>query len=118
MKFTPQAHLKSATIIDGKARAASGTRKLRLEGLAHAFRIRATQLEAKMKGMTTDSPSLVASSDLPLMTHLIDEPGLFDTLDAWEQHLTDLLSLPDSVSRRLSVQQAKAVIAKMRAAET
>jgi chorismate-pyruvate lyase len=52
------------------------------------------------------------------MTHLIDEPGLFDTLDAWEQHLTDLLSLPDSVSRRLSVQQAKAVIAKMRAAET
>ena len=118
MKFTPRGHLRSATIIGRKARVASGAKKLRLEGLALAFRIRAMQLEAKTKGMTTNSPNLAASSDLPLMTHLIDEPGLFDTLDDWEQHLTDLLSLPDSVSRRSSVELTKAVIAQKRAKET
>lgn len=73
MKFTPESHLKMASILLWAARATTGYRKPRLESLGHAFRIRAKQL-AQSNGVTPD------------------EPSLFDTQEDWENHLADLLS--------------------------
>jgi hypothetical protein len=47
-----------------------------------------------------------------------DELSLFDTQEDWENHLADLLSQPDSVSRRLSIQWTEAVIQEMRERES
>jgi hypothetical protein len=59
MKFTPQAHMKIARIVLRRARAANGTKKLRLESLAHAHKIRAKQLQGKLKGMSPNVPNPV-----------------------------------------------------------
>jgi len=99
MKFTPEFHLKMASILLWAARATTGHRKPRLESLGHAFRIRAKQL-AQSNGVTPD------------------ELSLFDTQEDWENHLADLLSQPDSVSRRLSIQWTEAVIQEMRERES
>ena len=57
MKFTPEFHLKMASILLWAARATTGHRKPRLESLGHAFRIRAKQL-AQSNGVTPDELSL------------------------------------------------------------
>jgi hypothetical protein len=118
MKFTPEAHLKAASLVLRAAEAATGPKKLRLESLAHAFQIRAKQLEAKTKNRTADVLDLTTSSKLPLMTSLNDEPSRLGTKDVWEQHLTDLLSQPDSASRSEIIERAKAMIAEIWAEET
>jgi hypothetical protein len=120
MKFTPESHLKMARLLHAAAKAASGTKKRRLESLACAFQIRAKQLEAKTNGMTTDAPNEIATSSVPLMTHWLGEPpGAFSaTLETWEQYLTELHSLPDSVSTRMSIQSAEEMVATKRAEVT
>jgi hypothetical protein len=51
-------------------------------------------------------------SNLPLFAGLIDEPGMFgSTLAVWEQFLTEMEELPDSVQKRQTVNRAKQVIA-------
>jgi hypothetical protein len=115
MKFTPQSHMKAATILLLKARAATGKRKLRLEGLAYAHQIRAKQLELRTTGITVAAAKQAAPSD---PTDPDGQQGRLETLDAWEQHLADLLSRPDSVSRTLSVEWTKAVIAAIRTVDT
>ena len=57
MKFTPQARLKMADIVQAAANKANGVKKRRLESLAYAHRLRATQLAALAKGMTPDTSS-------------------------------------------------------------
>ena len=54
------------------------------------------------------------------MTHWLGEPpGAFSaTLETWEQYLTELHSLPDSVSTRMSIQSAEEMVATKRAEET
>lgn len=59
MKFTPEAPMKMASRILRAAGAATGTKKLRLESLAHAHKIRAKQLQAKLKGISSDAPNPV-----------------------------------------------------------
>ncbi len=120
MKFTPESHLKMARIIQAAAKAASGTKKRRLEGLACAYQIRAKQLEAKMKGPTRDAPSEIATLSVPLMTHwLVEPPGTFSaTLDNWEQYLTELRSLPDSTVTRGAIKSAEEMVAMKRAEKT
>jgi hypothetical protein len=59
MKFTPEAHMKMARIVLRAAKAATETKKLRLESLAHANKIRTTQLQAKLKGISLDAPNPV-----------------------------------------------------------
>ena len=56
----------------------------------------------------------ILPSELPVATALIEEPGMFDTLAIWEQHLTELRSLPPSVSRNWSIQRAQKTIKEMR----
>lgn len=118
MKFTPESQLKMARIVHAAAKAASGTKKRRLESLACAHQIAAKQLEAKMKGTITDAPNEIATSNVPLMTHWENPPLPFATLATWEQYLTELRSLPDSVSTRLSIQSAEEMVATKRAEET
>ena len=98
MKFTPESHLKMARLVHAAAKAASGTKKRRLESLACAHQIRATQLEANIKSTTTDASAEIATANVPFMTHWLREPpGAFcDTLETWEQYLTELRSLPNS----------------------
>lgn len=55
-----------------------------------------------------------STSDLPLMTHLTEEPSRLDPLASWEQHLTDLRALPDSIARRLSIQRAEEIVSERR----
>jgi hypothetical protein len=38
---------------------------------------------------------------------LIDDPSPFDTLDAWERHLADLQTLPDSIDKELAMARAQ-----------
>jgi hypothetical protein len=120
MKFTPESHLKAARIIHAAAKAASGTKKRRLESLACAHQIRAKQLEAKMKSTTTDAPEEIATANVPFMTHWLGEPpGAFSaTLETWEQYLTELRSLPDSTVTRGAIEPAEATIAMKRAGQT
>ncbi|CAN7310879.1 hypothetical protein LJR220_001637 [Bradyrhizobium sp. LjRoot220] len=54
------------------------------------------------------------ANEVPLMTHLIDDPGPFETLEAWEQHLTMLQLLPKSLTQQLSIDQAKEIISQKR----
>jgi hypothetical protein len=55
-------------------------------------------------------------SDLAFMVAMIDEPGPFgNNLSEWQQFLTEIVRLPDSVQKRQTVNKAKQMIAmKMR----
>lgn len=51
-------------------------------------------------------------SNLPSLVALIDEPGIFgDTLAEWEEFLTEMEQLRDSIQKRETVNRAKQVIA-------
>ena len=43
---------------------------------------------------------------------MVDEPGPFDTLETWEQFLTEMESLPNFMFKPEIVQQAKEMIAE------
>ncbi|NOJ43039.1 hypothetical protein [Bradyrhizobium australiense] len=119
MIFTPETHLKAARMVLEAAEAASGAKKCRLESLARLHQLRAKQLEAKMTSTTIDEPNEIATANVPFMTHWIREPpGVFSVLEAWEQYLTELLSLPDSIVTRAAIKSAEEKIAAKRAEET
>ena len=46
---------------------------------------------------------------------MIDEPGIFDTLETWEQYLKTLENLPDSTLKPALIASAKKMIARKRA---
>src|SRR5436190_16116856 len=117
MKFTPEAHLKMANLLQRSANAASGTKKRRLEGLACALQILAKWSEAKMKSTAKDAPEEISRANVPFMTHLLREPpGMFgDTLKTWERYLTELRSLPDSIVTRGAIESAEQMVAMKRA---
>jgi hypothetical protein len=51
-------------------------------------------------------------SNLPFLVAFIDEPGLFgNNLSEWQQFLSELEQLPDSVQKRKTVNNAKQMIA-------
>ncbi|NOJ43016.1 hypothetical protein [Bradyrhizobium australiense] len=58
MKITLEAHMKIASMILRAAGAATGTKKLRLESLAHAPRS-GKQSQAKLKGILSDASNAV-----------------------------------------------------------
>lgn len=45
------------------------------------------------------------------LSPMIDEPGMFDTLETWERHLKTLEALPDSTLKPGMIREAKQVIA-------
>jgi hypothetical protein len=51
------------------------------------------------------------SGKIPVGGALIDPPGPFDTLAAWEQFLAEMQTMSDSVLKRETVLRAKQVIA-------
>ena len=121
MKCTPESHLKAARIIHAAAKAATGTRKRRLESLACAHQIWARLLEEKKRNRNTtkDAPKEAATANVPLMTHWIKEPpGAFSATLEWEQYLIELRSLPDSIVTRAAIESAEATIGMKRAGES
>jgi hypothetical protein len=51
-------------------------------------------------------------SNLPFMVAMIDEPGPFgNNLSEWQEFLTEMEQLPDSVQKREIVNKAKQMIA-------
>ena len=56
------------------------------------------------------------TSERPLATHLIDEPGRFATLETWERFLTEVQLLPPSTARNETIKRARLIIGERRAA--
>jgi hypothetical protein len=46
-----------------------------------------------------------------LPTVLLDDPGLFDPLETWEQHLAEVQQMPDFLGKDQPVHRAKMMIA-------
>ena len=46
---------------------------------------------------------------------LMDDPGILDTLETWETHLTDIEKMPPGASRDDAIKRAKTVIAEKKA---
>jgi hypothetical protein len=45
----------------------------------------------------------------------MDDPGILDTLETWETHLTDIEKMPPGASRDDAIKRAKTVIAEKKA---
>ena len=55
---------------------------------------------------------------LPISTSMIDDPGPFGTLEAWEQYLTRVQSTANSVLKPYLVQDAQREIKRLKQKST
>jgi hypothetical protein len=102
MRFSPEQHLKVAFLLEGKSETNPDPVKATKQSrMAKAFRLLAQKASEK-EGHSVPHQTL---------RPMVDEPGAFDPVAAWERFLTETEALPDSVQKAQTILHAELMIA-------